>query len=224
MRIVNKQLFEFDSRITGGPLLKYHYTDNDIKNEPMLFNCDKKYAFQNGGPITTDFLERLNLSGGWCDQDIIIDSRVHMLMPGWYPCISGWHHDDVPRTRSDGQPDYVSPAYKAEHCCCVVNSKIAPTEFALGSALFPDIEPGEKYYKKWHPLVEKNLYDGIFERIPIQDSQLIFFDWETWHQGVPAVGNGWRFFIRATKNTGRKPTNEIRRQVQIYLPNPIEGW
>jgi len=53
---------------------------------------------------------------------------------------------------------------------------------------------------------------------------LIYFNWQTWHQGIGAHKNGWRWFIRATINTGRKPTNELRRQVQTYLAAPMEGW
>jgi hypothetical protein len=41
-----------------------------------------------------------------------------------------------------------------------------------------------------------------------------------------ANGNGWRFFIRASWSTDRVKncTNEIRRQVQVYMENPVEGW
>lgn len=217
--------FEFESTCSEGARLEFSYSDHDIKNEPMLFNCDKKYAYDNGGPITQDFITTLAHNFNWRNEDWVIDSRVHMaVVKGCYLCIPGWHHDDVPRTRSDGQPDYRSPAYKAEHCCCLVNASIAPTEFAVGNMTFSEVPLGNKYYKEWHPEVEKGIEHGLLKRRIIKDSILTYFDWETWHQGVPATEIGWRFFIRATKNTGRKPTNEIRRQVQIYLPNPVEGW
>lgn len=32
-----------------------------------------------------------------------LDIKVHMLMPGQYPCIPGWHFDFVPRV--NGKPD-----------------------------------------------------------------------------------------------------------------------
>lgn len=30
-------------------------------------------------------------------NDFIWDVKVHMLMPGQYPCIPNWHYDNIPR-------------------------------------------------------------------------------------------------------------------------------
>lgn len=30
--------------------------------------------------------------------------------------------------------------------------------------------------------------------------------------------------LQANWDTGRKPSNELRNQVQVYLENPMEGW
>ena len=55
----------------------------------------------------------------------------------------------------------------------------------------------------------------------------------TWHRGTPAVANGWRFFIRASRyyNASGEPiarrnprTNELRRQVQVYMSAENAGW
>ena len=78
-----------------------------IKNEPMFFNCDLAYAFKHGGEITKTFIA--GLPEDWISYNPVLDSRVHMLMKNWYPCIPGYHHDDVPRSTSTGQPNYLSP-------------------------------------------------------------------------------------------------------------------
>jgi hypothetical protein len=79
-----------------------------IKNEPMFFSADSDFVKEHGGPITRRFLA--SMPSDWiAARDLIWDSRSHMLMPGWYPCIPGWHLDDIPRTRPDGQPDHVNP-------------------------------------------------------------------------------------------------------------------
>lgn len=213
---------KFNSDWLLGPKLN-KFAQEDIKNEPMLFSCDIYSAYKLGGKITHDFLDALRNSMG-LPEGIIIDSRVHMLMPGWFPCIPGFHHDDVPREREDGQPNYIDPSYQSSHCLALYNGEIAPTEFAIGEAEFSDIPLGQKCYKIWHNEVEEKISQGILKREIAPSERIIHFDWNTWHQGVRAVANGWRFFIRASWNTERQPANEVRRQVQVYLEKPMEGW
>jgi hypothetical protein len=202
------------------------YEESKLRYEPMLFSCDYETAYKLGGPPTREFL--YTLPQDWHNENTIIDSRVHMLMPGWYPCIPGFHHDDVPRERSDGQPEYFNPSYRSEHAMILYNGGICPTEFALGEAEFPDVPLGETYYKVWHPLVMEKLskagLPGGLLKFSAPENQIIFFNDRTWHQGVKAVKSGWRLFIRASRNTNRKALNEERKQVQVYLENPMEGW
>lgn len=136
----------------------------------------------------------------------------------------GTNHDDVPRERSDGQPNYIKPSYEAQHCMMLVNGDICPTEFALGDSEFEDVPMGQVYYKVWHPQILQKIKDWELAAWKAPSNQLIYFDWQTWHQGTRAIADGWRFFIRASWNTGRKPLNEVRRQVQVYLEFLMEGW
>jgi hypothetical protein len=211
----------FESRALLGRWLPA-FSEAEIKNEPMLFSCDWEHARKLGGPLTNSFLGVL--ASSWDPDGVIIDSRVHMLMPGWFPCIPGWHHDDVPRTRSDRQPNYEAPDYKAEHCMALVGGDICPTQFALGVHELPDVSLGDVFYRRWHPIVEEQVKRGEMRLWNAPTDRLIFFDWETMHQGTRAVAGGWRWFIRASRNTHRKPSNELRRQVQVYLETPMDGW
>jgi hypothetical protein len=210
-----------DSKIVVGDKLN-GFSESIIKNETMLFNCDFESAYILSNEPTRQFLNAL--PEDWKNNRTIIDSRVHMLMPNWYPCIPGYHHDDVPRERSDGQPNYFDPSYRSEHAMILYNGSICPTEFAIGIAEFDDVQLGDIYYKKWHQSVMEKLNAGQLEKISAPENTVIFFNDRTWHQGVKAVSGGWRLFIRASRNTGRRPTNEVRRQVQVYLENPMEGW
>lgn len=210
-----------------------------VKNEPMLFSATPRFAWDNGGPITRDFLSlyfgiTLADDAQWVLRDskysnFNFDSRVHMLMPGWFPCIPGWHHDDVPRSRSDGQPNYVNPEYHSKHVLALVNGDICPTEFAVGKADY--IEPplySGPIYKHWHTAVEQDIADGVMERVSVPTNRLIHFNNQSFHQGTRAVKNGWRWFGRLTWDAGyekgRPHYNEVRRQVQVYLEHPMEGW
>lgn len=222
----------FSSQVKiGGPFATYSSNDS-IKNEPMFFNCDREFAMDKGGPITRSFLAAVVQA--WGDVPLVFDSRVHMLMPGWYPAIPGFHHDDVPRPEipvgqhfiTAGQPDYDNPRYHSKHIVGLVNAQVCPTEFALGDCEMPAVADGDLIYRKWHKEVEALLAKGQMARFIAPDRMLVHFDWQSFHSGTKAVGNGWRWFGRVSRNTDRvdKITNEIRVNAQVYLEFPMEGW
>lgn len=223
-----------DSRFNLGARLP-EFDQKTVKDEPMFFSATPKFAWQNGGPITRAFLAAhfgITLSdyAEWKlrSTNFCFDSRVHMLMPGWFPCIPGWHHDDVPRTRKDKQPNYYSPEFKSRHVLALVNGDICPTEFAVGTVKMPEVPIGQIVYKQWHILVDKYIEEGRLERVSIPSNQLIGFNWQSFHQGTRAIGTGFRWFGRlswdAGYEQGRPHFNEIRRQVNVYLDMPMEGW
>lgn len=194
------------------------FSEAEIKAEPMMFSADPGFARSRGGPITRAFLDRLP----W--EPTIIDSRVHMLMPGWFPCIPGWHLDDVPRTRADGQPDHVSPAYESVHLASVVGDS-SLTRFACGTFNLLDVPEGRGVvYGEWHREIERLLRHGQVREETITPGAIIEFDWQAFHRGSAATKNGWRFFIRASRNTTRPAHNEVRTQVQVYLSALEAGW
>lgn len=203
-----------------------------IKDEPMFFNCDIQFAWEQGGPITRSFIDAL--PDDWRGARAVFDSRVHMLMPGWYPAIPGYHHDDVPRPPIEpgkhfiaaGQPDYDNPRYRSEHILGLVNAAVAPTHFAVGECVMPRVEEGGLIYRSWHTEIERLIAAGEMKEAQTPDRTLVYFDCDSFHTGTQAVGNGWRWFGRISRNTDRANsiTNEIRRQVQVYLEFPMEGW
>jgi len=214
----------------SGRFLSEEPSQETIKNEPMFFNSSVQFGIENGGPIAKAFLS--SLPSGW--GEAVFDSRIHMLMPGWYPAIPGWHHDDVPRPPipvgqhfgTAGQPDYDNPRYHAQHIMGLANADVCPTQFALGLAELPAVADGEMIYRTWHPVVERKIAIGALRLWESPSLTLIGFDWRTLHQGRKATGSGWRWFGRVTRNSDRCKTitNEIRKQVQVYLEFPMEGW
>jgi hypothetical protein len=83
-------VYQFNSSIVDRGEFVADWPAEIIKNEPMFFNCDLNFAFENGGPITEAFIR--TLPEDWQDCNPVLDSRVHMLMKGWFPCIPGFHH------------------------------------------------------------------------------------------------------------------------------------
>ena len=206
-------------------------SNDEIKKEPMFFNCDLKFAYEKGGEITKSFID--NLPSDW-KTDVVFDSRVHMLMPKWYPAIPGWHHDDVPRPIiptgqhfiTAGQPDYDNPRYRSEHILGLVNADICPTIFALGECIMPSIPDDGLIYREWHKEVERLVSENILKRVETPDRKLIYFNCDAFHSGIGAKQHGWRWFGRITRNSDRvnNITNEIRVNCQVYLEFPMEGW
>lgn len=222
----------FDSQASAVGSFAGRISNDKIKNETMFFNCDLAFAFDNGGPITRSFI--MNLPDDWNNDQVVIDTRIHMLMPGWYPAIPGYHHDDVPRPDipagqhflTAGQPDYDNPRYLSEHIIGLVNADVCPTHFATGRATFSEVPEGKTIYKHWHPEVLHHIEDGNLKQWEAPDRTLLQFNHATWHTGSKAVKNGWRWFGRVSRNTDRvkKITNEIRVNAQVYLEFPMEGW
>lgn len=212
--------YSFNSQIQLGQSLP-KFTDEQVKNEPMFWQADLKFAQENGGPITKAFLAAL--PAYMKRQPLVFDSRSHMLMPGWFPCIPGFHHDSVPRNTTTGQPNYDVENH-VFHAIALINGDICPTEFAIGESEFPQVPDGEIIYKVWHNEVDKQLKSGILQSWKAISNRVIFMDGQTWHQGTKAVKNGWRWFGRASIFDDRTAKNEIRKQTTVYLEFPMEGW
>lgn len=197
-------------------------SQDEIKRQPMLHRADFNFALVNGGHLANEFLGELERIG-WCKDRLLIDSRVHMLMPGMFPCIPGWHHDDVPRQRIDGQPNYVNPSYNAEHCMALWGD-CSLTEFATGSAEFEIPALGQKIYKVWNPLVENFCAGGVLDKTVAPERRMILFNSNTWHRGAETTKMGFRYFIRATRKSDLPARNEIRYNANVYMPVLDEGW
>jgi len=198
------------------------FSEDEIRNEPMLFACSMTYALNNGGPITKSFIDKLPEE--FFNRNVIIDSRVSMLMEGWYPAIPGFHIDDIPRSRVDGQPNYLDPEYKSKHVAAVVGD-CSLTSFIVGTSIeVSDVDVGDKVYAKWDKEIKDQLQNGTIEERTIGERELVQFGYGDLHRANPATKRGWRLFIRASKDTGRLVFNEIRNQVQVYLPCVNAGW
>lgn len=186
-----------------------------IREEPMLFGADRRYAEINGGPLTSMFLRQCPSR-----SDLIIDSKVTMLMAGMWPCIPGWHHDDVDRPTPDAQPDYDNRKTSPMHWMMHLGDTYADPEFVTEPVSVPRLPGRVKVYKAWDRYIDA--LDPAREAV--RSGQVVRFSWEAFHRGMPATQNGWRFWIRASLGSSRTVTNEVRKQVQVYLSDPSEGW
>lgn len=197
-----------------------------VKNEPMFFQATIEKARAEGGPITNAFLDACSkyISTTAEGLHVFLDSRIHMLMPGWYPCIPGWHHDDVERSRSDGQPNYHDASYAPFFMMALHGDAMCPTEFATGYFEYEEPALGRVIYQDLHPQVEQDVKDGALDLEKAKYDTVYQFDDRSWHQGTACRKGGWRWFGRLTFANPLTPANEIRTNANVYLVDPFKGW
>lgn len=195
-----------------------------VRREPGLFSYDP-LALPVGAELAKQFVTQAIAYCGPIWASAVLDTRVHMLKAGFWPCIPGWHHDDVERTRPDGQPNYRDQTRRARHLLCVVDCGTGSlTEFACGTFRLREPPLGETVYQVWDRTLEKLHKRGAFEPIPVTNGALYAFNDHAFHRGTPATSQGWRWFGRLTLDGDRLYANEVRTQTQVYLSDPSVGW
>jgi len=198
------------------------YPVDQIKNEVMLFNCSFDFTRKNCGPITTNILRNVDWTKLGPIDKITVNTRVTMTMNGYYPSIPGWHCDNVPRSEKYSQPDLTLVDPAVQNVLCFVSSveNHSETEF-----LDQEIEIGVNKNDVWSSVDEYlNSYDHALNLKTefIEPGQIVQFDQQALHRSTHTINPGWRLFLRVS-NADIKQENEIRNQVQIYLPLG-KGW
>lgn len=198
-----------------------------IKNEPMIFSGDVFFVHENGGPLTRQITDRIiknddfrNVQMFAADKQfkIVIDTRVTMTMPGMYPSIPGWHCDDVPRSKTHGQPVLHGVNPFVQHFMVILSDQedsVSCTEFVT-KPFDVDVDLAD-VWGSVDRAVEKEKPPTQF----LKQGEIIRFNQEAIHRASLTKTAGWRFFYRASI-THRKPANEIRNQVQVYTST--HGW
>lgn len=196
---------------------------NTIKQEPMLYGATWQFARANGGILTQGILGTIRHKVADLIEDQaakgyhpVIDTKVCMLMPGWYPSIPGWHCDGVKRDTPQSQPDLSTVNEGVFHFVSSISSAdICPTEILVGN-----IEVDVDKTAVWKS-VDASL--GNPEgALSLRSGQIAMFNRATLHRCTPATQRGWRFFFRLSFYH-MPAMNEIRNQVQVYT-DVNQGW
>jgi hypothetical protein len=108
----------------------------------------------------------------------------------------------------------------------LVNGHICPTTFVLGKVEVSSPDIHTRVYNVMNDEIENDWIENEYKAYEAESGKYIEFDCNAFHTGVKAVAGGWRWFIRLSRNTERQNhiTNELRRQVQVYLEEPMAGW
>ena len=225
-------IFDFcQNPLVFGEKLDAKASPESVEATPVLRRPSLENAAMFGGPLVRRLLEQCPLVG---DKNYVtVDTKVTLLMPGWFPAIPGWHTDGVPRGDAllpdakgaphlEEQPhmEGVAPRY---HVISV--GLDSPTEF-VNEPFGIDIEnfdnPG--LYKELTQKVNPLVTDGSLSTVAESD---VWVSWDWWsvHRAVAAEKTGWRLLIRVTESDVLKPRTEdfIRAQSQVYVPTEF-GW
>jgi hypothetical protein len=206
-----------------------------LKNTPGLWNASLDDALKYGGEITRAAIGAMNLR--FDRKHIVVDTKVHMLMPGFYPCIPGWHTDGVPRgpelnPAGKGAPNiFAQDSMASTRYHLLVTGSGCLTKF-LTSPLtlnIPD-EPTTDLYKLADGQV-RDMFEGRdmcgFTAESAPSCTVVEFDWWTLHTGVKATKHEWRYLIRVTETDHFTPQTDLRQvirtQQQVYVPESF-GW
>lgn len=205
------------------------YVDSEtIHDEPMLFSASEMFAWSAGGPLTIMFMNAMRKQlvdmEMYChdtNQHVVIDTRSHMLMPGFRPAIGGWHCDAYPR-KNGSQPDLHAESVKNNyHIVCFVSDNrlgVSRTEFVDDEYILPIDNIATD--RVWH-----SVDSSVPKSTPIytqKDGEILKFSQSTLHRATPCVNPGWRWWIRVSCYYN-PPKNKIRKQVQVYGPEN-QSW
>ena len=208
-----------------------------IRNTLGLVNASVEDALRYGGDITREAIGAMELRND--HRYVIVDVKVHMLMPGFYAAIPGWHTDGVPRGL-DGNP--LSKALPNLHAQeqielgryagrrptryhMIVTGTGCLTEFVGAPYEFPvDLgEPQATLYADMNRHVEGTAPATI----SVPSCRVTEFDWWDIHRGVEATQHEWRYFIRVAEIDIAIPERDLRKvirtQHQVYAPQHF-GW
>ncbi|QSM87544.1 hypothetical protein I3U44_17090 [Mycobacteroides abscessus subsp. bolletii] len=209
-----------------------------IEGTPNLRRASMSNAVLYGGPLLRGLLQSAPIVGD--HKHIFVDTKVSMLMPGWWPAIPGWHTDGVPRVllggtggmklygpHGDGQPSLSQqntrslegycPRYHTLH---VGND--CPTVFIDGRMHLPiEHDEDEQMYSEMTRRI-----DGCTTLRKLVAQEAVWYSWDWWniHQASQATERGWRLLIRITESDQPPADSDfIRPQNQVYVPREF-GW
>lgn len=196
-RLMNKTSFSFDSNTLS-------------TMDCGLFRMNMKEAIDNY-PYYKELLESAPVKS---PEEWEVDIKVHMLMPGQFPCIPNWHCDNIPRV--DGELQY-SQVSKDTPKMLLWLSGGPYTEFLTQEA---DVDT-PKTHQELSSLVED------YKTFKIPSNRWIELDQHTPHRGTSAQYDTWRVFVRLTHKSispSREVVSTTRRHCQVYLDKDAFGW
>lgn len=204
-----------------------------LKNTPALWNASLEDALKYGGELTKAAIGAMDLR--FDRKYIVVDTKVHMLMPGMCPAIPNWHSDGVPRgvrlrPEDKAEPDIFAQDHMSDsRFHLLVTGEGCLTEFVANKEVELDVpaEPHTELYKMVNNQVRAKVANGELGVVTVPSCTPVQFDWFDIHRGIEATKHEWRYLIRVTETDHMPPQTDLRQilrtQQQVYVPTDF-GW
>lgn len=224
-------LFNRNDLVFGNPIEQP--SQELVKNTLGLHNASLEDALKYGGDLTRSALGAMNLT--MQKKHVVVDTKIHMLIPDMCPAITGWHTDGVPRgTKLDPTAKQEPNIYAQEKMDSpifhlLVTGTSCLTHFLEQRDVNLEVpeEPSTELYKKISKQVNQNISNGELSTYELPTCTSVMWDWWELHTGIPAKHHEWRFLIRVTESDIQEPKKDlrdiIRTQQQGYMPMEF-GW
>jgi hypothetical protein len=224
---------------------------HEVKATPTLWNASLEDAVRYGGDLTRAALGAMRLQGD--KRFTIVDTKVHMLAPGQYPALPGWHTDGTPRVLPEWEfreqdylelgrnaVPYVHPQYKGLPVFAAQEVMDSPRFHLLVTGMgcltqFIDgpfevdvpAKPSRNLYRDITRQTRERVEAGELRAFDMPTCTSVEWDWWTLHQAQAAKEVEWRFLIRVTESDQNEPQTDlraiIRTQNQVFSPIDA-GW
>lgn len=205
-----------------------------VSNTLALWNVSAEDAMRYGGDLTRSALAACPIAND--RRYVVVDTKVHMLKPGMWPAIPGWHTDGVPRGNSwspaDGVPNIhlqdraEGEGQRAPRYHLLVTGEGCLTEFVVERNFVVPVPecPSETLYSDMTHFVNATRPQTFVA----PSCRVLTWDWWDIHRGVAAKSSEWRFLIRVTETDHLAPQTDprrfIRTQHNVYVPSEAFGW
>lgn len=222
---------------SDGPVFE-EPSQKEVKSTPQLVNASLEDALRYGGDLAKQAIRHMNL--GHRHKYIVVDTKVHMLMPGMSPAIPGWHTDGAPRGANNSPVGLGPPNVFAQdelnpprYHILVTGGANSLTQFLNYPIDIPI--PTAPTYSLYSYITE--YVNSLLQTMPeaersnylksLSANHVYEFDWWDIHRGRPATEKGWRYLIRVTETDYLEPWTDLRdilrTQIQVYVPETF-GW
>lgn len=204
-----------------------------IKNTPALHQASLDDAIRFGGELTRQAIGAMDLQ--FNRKHIIVDTKVHMLVPKSCPALGGWHNDGVPRGSELNPMVKKAPNIQSQEDLrestfhLLVTGEGCLTKFLHQTNVeldVPDV-PDPVLYRMVDQQVAEKVASGELTEYEIPTCTAVKWTWWDLHTAQPAKVHEWRFLIRVTETDLHEPKTDlrdiIRTQQQIYMPYNV-GW